>query len=96
MRTLDKKTTYKEFLKIKYSNIINDNQGISYIDTNNLIENNLIKRASYTIIKETITEIYEDDKGKIKKSIKEIKKEIPPDTQAIIFYLKNNSEKYKY
>lgn len=90
-----KKITYKEFLKIKHSNIINDNQGMSYIDINNLIEDNLIKKASYTVIKETITEIYEDDKGKIKKRIKEIKKEIPPDTSAIIFYLQHNNNKYK-
>jgi galactitol-specific phosphotransferase system IIB component len=54
------------------------------------IENSLYQRAKGSVVKETVQEIKTDEKGKvIFTRTKEIKKEIPPDTTAQIFWLKN-------
>lgn len=53
------------------------------------VENALLKRALGYEYEETITEIEELAEGKQKKHIRKIKKHMPPDTTAQIFWLKN-------
>lgn len=53
------------------------------------VENALLKRALGYDYEETITEIQEYENGKQKKHVKKLKKHMPPDTAAQIFWLKN-------
>lgn len=53
------------------------------------IENTLYKRAIGFEYEETITEIFELPGGGQRKHIKKFKKYAPPDTTALIFWLKN-------
>lgn len=53
------------------------------------VEGALRKRAVGYDYEETETFIEIDDKGKEHKKIRRVKKHMPPDTAAIIFYLKN-------
>ena len=52
------------------------------------VENALLKRARGYEVEETITEIYNAD-GVERKHIRKVKKHIPPDVTAQIFWLKN-------
>jgi hypothetical protein len=53
------------------------------------VENALLKRALGYEYEETITEIEEVEEGRQKKHIRRIKKHMPPDVGAIVFWLKN-------
>ena len=53
------------------------------------VENSLLKRALGYDYEETITEIEELSEGKQKKHVRKIKKHMPPDVTAQIFWLKN-------
>lgn len=53
------------------------------------IENALFKRACGFDYEETITDIEELPDGKQKKHVRKVKKHCPPDTLALIFWLKN-------
>lgn len=53
------------------------------------VENALLKRAMGYDVEETITDIEELAGGKTKKHIRTVKRHIPPDTAAQIFWLKN-------
>jgi len=57
------------------------------------VEESLKKRANGFEYEEVHTEINEDKDGKQRKSVKRIKKFVPPDTTAIIFHLKNRKPK---
>lgn len=71
--------------------------------TINKLESNLLKRAEGMVITETITELIVNGSGEdddinnrvVKRYVKEIKKELPPDVKAIETYLKHNSDRYK-
>lgn len=58
-----------------------------------LVENMLYKRAIGFTTTETIEEIYEED-GVQRKHIRRITKEVPPDTTAQIYWLKNRKPKH--
>ena len=53
------------------------------------VENALLKRALGYEYEETITEIEEVAEGRQKKHIRRIRKHMPPDVGAIVFWLKN-------
>ena len=53
------------------------------------VENALLKRALGYDYEETITEVEELDGGRQKKHVRKVKKHMPPDTTAQIFWLKN-------
>lgn len=54
------------------------------------VENALLKKALGYDYEETITEIYQEgEHGEQKKHIKKVKKHMPPDVAAQIFWLKN-------
>lgn len=53
------------------------------------VENALLKRALGYEYEETITEIEELAEGKQKKHVRKVRKHMPPDTTAQIFWLKN-------
>ena len=53
------------------------------------VENALLKRALGYEYEETITEIEEVEEGRQKKHIRRIRKHMPPDVGAIVFWLKN-------
>lgn len=53
------------------------------------VENALLKRALGYEYEETITEIEEVDEGRQKKHVRRVKKHMPPDVGAIVFWLKN-------
>ena len=53
------------------------------------VENALLKRALGYDTEETITEIEELGEGRQKKHVRKVKKHIPPDVTAQIFWLKN-------
>lgn len=53
------------------------------------VENALLKRALGYDVEETITEVEEIGEGRQKKHIRKVKKHIPPDVTAQIFWLKN-------
>lgn len=59
-----------------------------------IVENALYKRALGYEAEETTTEIFTDASGVEHKRIKRIKKHIPADTTAQIFWLKNRRSKY--
>lgn len=60
------------------------------------IENAFYRRCQYDEIEETSTELWKDEQGKEHKTIKKVKKIIPPDTTAMIFALKNlKPERFK-
>lgn len=84
------KKEWKEFKKVVFGS-----REILKEQTINKLESNLLKRAEGIVITETITEINLDINGNEKKTIREIKKELPPDVKAIETYLKHNSDKYK-
>lgn len=52
------------------------------------VENSLLKRALGYEVEETVTEIYDVD-GERRRHVKKIKKHIPGDTTAMIYWLKN-------
>ena len=59
-------------------------------------EESIKKRANGFEYEEVHTEVSEDKNGQQRKSVKRIKKFIPPDTTAMIFILKNrNSKKWR-
>jgi len=61
-----------------------------------VVEESLKKRANGFEYEEVHTEVNEDKNGQQRKSVKRIKKFIPPDTTAMIFILKNrNSKKWR-
>lgn len=67
------------------------------------VENALLKRALGYDAEETVTEIYKEADGKEKQHIRKIRRHIPGDTTAMIFWLKNrrsdrwrNSEKLEF
>lgn len=92
------KKEWKEFKKVIF-----DTRETLKEQTINKLESNLLKRAEGMTITETVTEIIvngdDDDpnsKNKVvRKYIKEITKQLPPDVKAIETYLKHNSDKYK-
>ena len=53
------------------------------------VENALLKRALGYEYEETITEIEQIEEGKQKTHVRRIKKQMPPDVGAIVFWLKN-------
>lgn len=53
------------------------------------VENALLKRALGYEYEETITEIEEVEEGRQKKHVRRIRKHMPPDVGAIVFWLKN-------
>lgn len=53
------------------------------------VENALLKRAKGYKYVETVTEIYKDADGVERRHIRNIEKEVPPDSTAIIYWLKN-------
>lgn len=53
------------------------------------VENALLKRAKGYKYIETVTEIYKDADGVERRHIRNIEKEVPPDSTAIIYWLKN-------
>lgn len=53
------------------------------------VENALLKRALGYDYEETITEIEEVDEGRQRKHVRRVKKHMPPDVGAIVFWLKN-------
>lgn len=57
-----------------------------------LVENMLYKRAIGFTTTETIEEIYEED-GVQRKHIRKVTREVPPDTTAQIYWLKNRKPK---
>lgn len=59
------------------------------------VENSLYKRAVGCVVIETVTTKQKDPKtGQITEVVKETKREIPPDTTAAIFWLKNRQPKH--
>ena len=80
--------TFEDY-KNKYPKFLNAlKRGKAPIDFE--VENSLLKRAMGYDIEETHKEIVINEKGEPEvKSIKTVKKHIPPDTTAIIFWLKN-------
>lgn len=58
-----------------------------------LVENALYKRAIGFTTTETVEEIYEVD-GEQRKHIRKVTREVPPDTTAQIFWLKNRKPKF--
>lgn len=58
-----------------------------------VVEESLKKRANGFEYEEVHTEINEDKNGQQRKSVKRIKKFVPPDTTAMIFILKNRNAK---
>ena len=57
-----------------------------------LVENMLYKRAIGFTTTETIEEIYEED-GVQRKHVRKVTREVPPDTTAQIYWLKNRKPK---
>lgn len=53
------------------------------------VENALLKRAMGYDYEETVTEIYKGEGGVERQHIRKLKKHLPPDTTAQIFWLKN-------
>lgn len=53
------------------------------------VENALLKRAKGYKYVETVTEIYKDADGVERRHIRNIEKEVPPDSTAIIYWLRN-------
>lgn len=53
------------------------------------VENALLKRAKGYKYVETVTEIYKDADGVQRRHIRNIEKEVPPDSTAIIYWLRN-------
>lgn len=53
------------------------------------VENALLKRALGYDYEETVTEIEQVAEGREKKHVRRIKKHMPPDVGAIVFWLKN-------
>lgn len=53
------------------------------------VENSLYKRATGYMVEETVTETWKDRSGEEKTHTKKIKRHIPADPTAIIFWLKN-------
>jgi len=61
-----------------------------------VVEESLKKRANGFEYEEVHTEVNEDKDGNQRKSVKRVKKFVPPDTTAMIFILKNrNSKKWR-
>ena len=58
-----------------------------------VIEESIKKRANGFEYEEVHTEVSEDKNGQQRKSVKRIKKFVPPDTAALIFILKNRKPK---
>lgn len=73
----------------KISEALNINKGIADI----IVENALYKKAIGCTVKETIISRVKNPEGKIVETEREVIRELPPDTTAGIFWLKNRKPK---
>lgn len=74
--------------KNKYPSVYNAlEKGKEVVDIE--VENALLKRAKGYITEETVTEITENANGQSTTKTRVVKKEVPPDVGAQVFWLKN-------